>query len=225
MIVVVSLPIAPAAPQLVLPAGQPHSTKKNMKKKPSGLPSEAGQKEEQGQSTPQAWAKNESEGGFSSDSSVELAPSLKVDKPAQPRQSIPGFRRNRSWQEPEPRPEVQRVLNSLTSFRSAMVASQKQMLQLLDDELERLKTGPSLSQGLRAAVRKKISMHVYQEVASSSSGEYSRHLCPGAAAAVVPSGRKSQTSTTSEAWLLLFWFPLRCSVSLRGTGYLELLND
>ena len=126
-----------------------------MKKKPSGLPSEAGQKEERGQSTPQAWAKNESEGGFSSDSSVELAPSLKVNKPAQPRQSIPGFRRNRSWQEPEPRPEVQRVLNSLTSFRSAMVASQKQMLQLLDDELERLNTGPSLSQGLRAAVRNK----------------------------------------------------------------------
>lgn len=48
-----------------------------------------------------------------------------------------GFRRMRSFQQPAP--EVQRALNSLTSFRSALVANQKKMLQLLDDELDRIK--------------------------------------------------------------------------------------
>ena len=117
-----------------------------MKRKPSGLGGEA---QERGQGTPQAWAKNESEDGFSSDSSVELANSFKInsEKPAQKPGTLParlGFRRNRSWQEPEPPAEVQRVLNSLTSFRSAFLANQKQMLQHLDDELDRLRNTSSV---------------------------------------------------------------------------------
>ncbi|CAE7601222.1 Cacna1h [Symbiodinium sp. CCMP2592] len=87
-------------------------------------------------STPhaQAWA-DESSDGLSSDSDVE--PVQHDERSKQPMHGTAGFRRMRSWQEPPP--EVQRALNSLTSFRSALVANQKKMLQLLDDELDRIK--------------------------------------------------------------------------------------
>ena len=96
-------------------------------------------------STPhaQAWA-DESSDGLSSDSDVE--PVQHDERSKQPMHGTAGFRRMRSWQEPAP--EVQRALNSLTSFRSALVANQKKMLQLLDDELDRIKGVSGVGQGL-----------------------------------------------------------------------------
>ena len=100
------------------------------------------------QGTPQAWAKNESEDGFSSDSdSSEESLNANCVNIPQPRKEVqyPGFRRNRSWQEPSS--EVQRALNSLTSFRSMLIANQKKTLQQLDDELDRIQNMSNVSQG------------------------------------------------------------------------------
>ncbi|CAE7592974.1 Cacna1h [Symbiodinium natans] len=123
------------------------------------------------QGTPQAWAKNESEDGFSSDSdSSEESLNANCVNIPQPRKEVqyPGFRRNRSWQEPSS--EVQRALNSLTSFRSMLIANQKKTLQQLDDELDRIQNMSNVSVAAAAA----------------------------AAAIPVSGGRKSQGSTASE---------------------------
>ena len=105
-------------------------------------------------STPQhaqAWADESSGDGLSSDSDLEPVQVNEHERSKHPVHGTAGFRRMRSFQQPAP--EVQRALNSLTSFRSALVANQKKMLQLLDDELDRIKGVSGAGQGLGKEIR------------------------------------------------------------------------